>query len=133
MSSYSKKTYEQIGMNLALGMSQDLAVATATGKDKTAVNKYAYKVCQHETVIEAMEAYEAEFKKNAIADKSVVEARLLQKVFGDEYEKPSDELGAMKLLAAMNGWLSKDKVADKNAATNRGNAIANMAHKFNNE
>lgn len=132
MPSYSKKTKEQIGRNLALGMSNDLAVAQATGKDKTAVNKYAYKVVQHEDVQAAMELYSKEFQKRSFVTKEMLEAKLASMIFRGEDEelKPMETIAAMKLVADLNGHTAKAKQGQQNADTKRGTALSNMANKF---
>lgn len=136
MAKFSDQTYKKIGMNLALGMSQDAAVASATGRDKVAVNKYAYQVCKHDIVQRALEEYSEQFQKQAFVTKEMLEAKAAEMVFGRDEEgnplcKASDQLGWAKFIGDLNGLTATARAKEKNADTRRGEALVNMANKIN--
>ncbi len=129
---YSKQTYDKIGKNLALGMPQDLSVALATGKDKGAVNKYAYQICGRETVQAAYAFYCREFQKRAFVDKELLEATAAAEIWkakGETELKPLEKLAYMKFIADINGHNAKDRGQAAKRSITLTNTLLNLTNK----
>lgn len=130
MAKFQDKVYEQIGMNLALGMNQAEAVSRATGKDQETVSKYAYQIVKHDMVVAALAHYQEKFREKAYVEKDMLESEAAKAIFTEDL-KPNEKLAYMRFIAELNGFFAKDKARQQDSDTKRGSAMIALANKVN--